>query len=163
LGCHFSGDGDWGIANLSPAPSWIPEYFWSNKYAYNVINEGKEIAGCVEKNISGCGGNYCFELENGVWPTSIYEFVMMLVIFAFAWSLRKKFTKAPGFIIFVVFFLNGVERYFIEIIRVTERYKNFFNLTQAQIISVVMIIVSIIGMIYLWNKHKEEIKNTPYK
>ena len=163
LGCHFSGDGDWGIANLSPAPSWIPEYFWSNTYAYNVINEGKEIAGCAEQNISGCGGDYCYELVNGVWPTSIYEFVMMLVIFAFAWSIRKKFTAAPGFLLFVVFFLNGVERYFIEIVRVTERYKNFFNLTQAQIISIVMIVVSTVGMIYLWNKHKEEIKNTPFK
>ncbi|MGB0885647.1 MAG: prolipoprotein diacylglyceryl transferase [Chitinophagales bacterium] len=162
LGCHFSGDGDWGIENLSKAPSWIPEYFWSNKYAYNVINEGKEIPGCVAENISGCGGDYCYELVNGVWPTSIYEFVMMLVIFAIAWSIRKKFTKAPGFIISVVFLLNGIERFFIETIRVTDRYESFFNLTQAQIISIIMIIVSVSGMIYLWNKYKEEIKNTSF-
>lgn len=163
LGCHFSGDGDWGIANPSPAPSWIPEYFWSNTYAYNVINEGIPIAGCAEKNISGCGGDYCYELAVGVWPTSIYEFLMMMVIFAFAWAIRKKFTAAPGFLIFVVFFLNGVERFFIETVRVTDRYPNFFNLTQAQIISIVMVIVSSVGMVYLWNKHKEEIKHTPFK
>lgn len=162
LGCHFSGDGDWGITNLRPSPSWIPDYFWSNTYAYNVINEGKEIAGCAAQNISGCGGDYCRELAQGVWPTSIYEFVIMLFVFAFTWSLRKKFTKAPAFIMFLVFFLNGIERFFIETIRVTDRYEGFFNLTQAQIISVGLIVVSIVGMIYLWNKHKNEIKSTPF-
>ncbi len=162
LGCHFSGDGDWGITNASASPSWIPDYFWSNTYAYNVINEGKEIAGCVAQNISGCGGDYCYELTTGVWPTSIYEFVMMILIFAFAWSLRKKFAVAPGFNIFIVFLLNGVERFFIETIRVTKRYDSFFNLTQAQIISVVLIIVSLVGMIYLWNKHKEAIKSASF-
>ena len=162
LGCHFSGDGDWGITNASTAPSWIPDYFWSNTYAYNVINEGKEIAGCAAKNISGCGGDYCYELATGVWPTSIYEFVMMLAVFVFAWSMRKKFAFAPGFIIFIVFFLNGVEGFFIETIRVTERYENIFNLTQAQIISLIMIVISVVGMTYLWNKHKDVIKKTSF-
>lgn len=160
LGCHFSGDGDWGIVNTSPSPSWLPDYFWSNTYAYNVINEGKEIAGCAAQNISGCGGDYCYELAQGVYPTSIYEFIMMMIIFAFTWSLRKKFTKAPGFLMFLVFFLNGIERFFIETIRVTSRYEGIFNLTQAQIISIVLILVSIVGMIYLFFKHKEDIKNT---
>lgn len=162
LGCHFSGDGDWGIANPSPAPSWIPEYFWSNTYAYNVINEGKEIPGCIAENISGCGGDYCYELAVGVWPTSIYEFVMMVIIFIFTWSVRKKFAFAPGFLIFLVLFLNGIERFFIEIVRVTKRYEGFFNLTQAQIISIVLVVGSTIGMAYLWNKHKDIIRKTPF-
>jgi phosphatidylglycerol:prolipoprotein diacylglycerol transferase len=162
LGCHFSGDGDWGIANTSAAPSWIPEYFWSNTYAYNVINEGKEIAGCVAENISGCGGDYCYELPIGVWPTSIYEFIMFVFIFLFTWSIRKKFSFAPGFLIFLVLLLNGVERFFIEMIRVTKRYENIFNLTQAQIISIVLVVGSLAGMVYLWNKHKDIIKKTSF-
>ncbi len=162
LGCHFSGDGDWGIANLSKAPSWIPEYFWSNTYAYNVINEGKEITDCTAQNISGCGGDYCYELTTGVWPTSIYEFIMFVIIFIFTWSIRKKFSFAPGFLIFVVLLLNGVERFFIETIRVTKRYESFFNLTQAQIISIALIVGSLAGMAYLWNKHKEDIKKTSF-
>jgi phosphatidylglycerol:prolipoprotein diacylglycerol transferase len=162
LGCHFSGDGDWGIANTSAAPSWIPEYFWSNTYAYNVINEGKEIAGCVAENISGCGGDYCYELPIGVWPTSIYEFIMFVFIFLFTWSIRKKFSFAPGFLIFLVLLLNGVERFFIEMIRVTKRYENIFNLTQAQIISIVLVVGSLAGMVYLWKKHKDIIKKTSF-
>ena len=23
IGCHMSGDGDWGIANLNPKPEWL--------------------------------------------------------------------------------------------------------------------------------------------
>ena len=63
---------------------------------------------------------------------------------------------------FLVFFLNGIERFFIETIRVTDRYEDFYNLTQAQIISIMLVVISTIGMIYLWNKHKNEIKATPF-
>ena len=68
LGCHFSGDGDWGIVNSNPKPNWIPESWWSNTYAHNVINAGEPIPGCT--------GQYCYELSAGVYPTSIYEFFL---------------------------------------------------------------------------------------
>lgn len=150
LGCHFSGDGDWGIVNASPSPSWLPDYFWSNTYAHNVINAGVQIEGCV--------GTYCRELPQGVWPTSIYEVVMCAILAGIMWSVRKKFTAAPGFMFMILFVFNGIERYFIEIIRVTERYENFFNLTQAQIISIGLVIIGIGGMIYLYNRYKSEIR-----
>ena len=155
MGCHFSGDGDWGIVNTSPSPSWLPDYFWSNTYAHNVINAGLQIEGCI--------GDYCKELPQGVWPTSIYEVVMCGILAGFMWSVRKKFTAAPGFMFMLLFVLNGIERYFIEIIRVTDRYENFFNLTQAQIISIILIIVGIGGMIYLYQKHKTAIQAASFR
>jgi prolipoprotein diacylglyceryltransferase len=39
-------------------------------------------------------------------------------------------------------------------IRVTDRFPSFFNLSQAQIISVCMVIVGVAGMSYLWMKNK---------
>jgi prolipoprotein diacylglyceryltransferase len=155
LGCHFSGDGDWGIVNTSPSPSWLPEYFWSNTYAHNVINAGVKIEGCV--------GEYCSVLPQGVWPTSIYEVLMCTILAGIMWSVRKKFTAAPGFMFMILFVFNGVERYFIEIIRVTERYENFFNLTQAQIISIGLVIVGVGGMVYLYNRYKTEIQAASFK
>lgn len=146
MGCHFSGDGDWGKVNPNPAPSWLPEYFWSNQYAHNVINEGEKIADCV--------GNYCHQLPQGVYPTAIYEILMFFILFAILWSLRKKVQYMPGFMFMMLFVASGIERYPIEIIRVTNRYPNFFNLTQAQIISVAMIIVGVAGMVYLWNRYR---------
>jgi hypothetical protein len=32
IGCHVSGDGDWGIANAAPAPSWMPHWLWAYDY-----------------------------------------------------------------------------------------------------------------------------------
>jgi phosphatidylglycerol---prolipoprotein diacylglyceryl transferase len=155
MGCHFSGDGDWGIVNNTPAPSWIPEYFWSNTYAYNVINEGVRIPGCV--------GNYCYVLPEGVWPTSIYEIFMCFILAGIMWAVRKKVTAAPGFMFCILFVFNGIERFLIETIRVTDRYENFFNLTQAQIISIGLIIAGISGMVYLYKKYKPEIQAATFK
>ena len=150
MGCHFSGDGDWGIANTTPAPSWLPEYFWSNNYAHNVIGEGEKIAGCV--------GKYCSQLVPGVYPTAIYEILMFLVLFAIMWSIRKKVTAMPGFMFMFLFVVSGIERFPIEMIRVTERFPAFFNLTQAQIISVCMVIVGTAGMVYLYLKQKPSLR-----
>lgn len=150
LGCHFSGDGDWGKVNLSEAPAFIPDSWWSNTYAHNVIN-----AGTVK--IEGCVGNYCNELAQGVWPTSIYEVLMCIVMFAIMWSFRKKVIYAPGFMFCVLLVFNGIERFLIEIIRVTDTYPAFFNLTQAQIISVFMVLAGTAGIIYLYKKYQKEI------
>lgn len=147
MGCHFSGDGDWGIVNTSPAPSWLPEYFWSNTYAHNVLDEGVRIAGCT--------GAYCHELSPGVYPTAIYEIFMFFILFLFMWAVRKKFTPIPGFMFMLLFVVSGIERFPIEMIRVTDRFPSFFNLSQAQIISICMVIVGSAGMIYLWFKHRK--------
>ncbi|MGB2279139.1 MAG: prolipoprotein diacylglyceryl transferase, partial [Flavobacteriales bacterium] len=68
MGCHFSGDGDWGITNLAPKPEWLsflPDWAWAYTYPHNVINAGVPIEGCV--------GPYCNELLHPVFPTPIYE------------------------------------------------------------------------------------------
>ena len=45
---------------------------------------------------------------------------------------------------------NGIERFFIETIRVNERYDYFgLNWSQAQFISIGLIVAGIIGVIYL--------------
>ena len=44
MGCHLSGDGDWGIVNLNPKPELLnfllPDWMWSYNYPNNVINAG---------------------------------------------------------------------------------------------------------------------------
>ena len=88
IGCHMSGDGDWGIVNLKPNPfSWLPNWIWAYQYPHNVVNEGVAIPGCV--------GNYCNQLPLPVYPTTFYEIIGTFVLFAIMWSLRKKITQ-PG-------------------------------------------------------------------
>ncbi len=144
LGCHFSGDGDWGIVNLNPRPSWILESWWSNTYAHNVINAGEPIPGCT--------GQYCYELSAGVYPTSIYEFFLFLGGFLLLFFLRKKFTHKPGILFAGFLMFAGVERFLIEGIRVTST-ASALGLSQAQIISIGMILGGMGLIIYKYKSN----------
>lgn len=178
MGCHFSGDGDWGIYNSSyvtdatghvhladPAKfqevvkaseqffarqysslehiphapftkpgalSFLPDWLFAYGYPNNVINEGVQMAGCT--------GKYCNVLPVAVYPTALYEIIVCLLLFAVLWGLRKKIT-VPGVIFGIYLILNGMERFFIEKIRVNTKYDIFgFHPTQAEIISSLMVI-----------------------
>ena len=151
MGCHFSGDGDWGIENLAPKPEWLsflPDWAWAYTYPNNVINAGVPIEGCV--------GNYCHELLNPVFPTPIYEIVMALGLFALLWYLRKRIA-IPGLLFGIYLTLNGVERFFIEKIRVNTKYIILnYEITQAEIISSVLIIIGLTIVINLYSQHKNK-------
>ena len=151
LGCHFSGDGDWGIENLRAKPlSFLPDWAWAYTYPNNVIEKGVQIPGCV--------GDYCFQLPNPVWPTSVYEFVFGTIIFFILWGLRKKLMLIPGLLFCLYLILNGIERGTIETIRVNDRYDWFFNFSQAQMIALGFILSGLIFGAYLIIQHKN--KNT---
>jgi len=139
MGCHMSGDGDWGIENLSPKPdwlSWLPDWAWAYNY---------------EGNVHG------MILENPVWPTPLYEVIMALIVFGVLWSIRKRF--APGVLFSIYFIFAGLERFIIEKIRVNPKLNVLgMELTQAEIISFTMIVLGIVGIIY-FNKTKD--KNKP--
>ena len=116
IGCQMSGDGDWGINNLAPKPelmAFLPDWMWSYTFPHNVINAGVPIEGCV--------GNFCMQLSNPVWPTAFYEVVMCLLIFSFLWAIRKQI-HVPGILFCIYLALNGIERFFIEKIRINTEY-----------------------------------------
>jgi prolipoprotein diacylglyceryl transferase len=140
MGCHLSGDGDWGIPNLASKPSWLPDWLWSTTYPHNVINEGVPIKDCV--------GRFCSELPLPVYPTALYESIICLVLFALLWSIRKRI-HAPGLIFSIYLILNGLERFTIELIRVNSKYHVAgFSFTQAELISSVLVLLGIGGAIW---------------
>lgn len=185
MGCHFSGDGDWGIYNsayvtdatghvaqvdpskfqevlkaneqffarqygsLEHIPhaafakpqglSFLPDWFFAYGYPHNVINEGVLMPGCT--------GKYCSVLPISVYPTALYEIIACLLLFALLWSIRKKI-RVPGMVFGIYLILNGIERFFIEKIRVNTKYDIFgFHPTQAEIISTLMVIG---GAVLIW-------------
>ena len=150
MGCHFSGDGDWGITNLAPKPEWLsfmPDWAWAYKYPNNVINAGVPIEGCI--------GQYCNELLYPVFPTPIYEIIMALGLFALLWYLRKKI-NITGMLFGIYMIVNGLERFFIEKIRVNTKYILFGQeITQAEIISLTMIITGLAIVYRLYTKYKK--------
>lgn len=146
LGCQLSGDGDWGIVNEAATPSWwiFPDWMWSYTYPQNVLHQGVPLEDCV--------GYYCNELAQGVYPTPVYEMIMAFIIVAILWALRKRL-PVPGMLFAVYLMLNGVERYWIEKIRVNARYDIFgYHPTQAEIIAVLFFVTGAIG--YLWLRKK---------
>jgi len=127
IGCHLSGDGDWGIAaNMALKPGWLPQFLWASTYENNVI--GQVI------------------LAPGVYPTPLYETLMSFVIFGVLWKLRKhKFQ--PGWLAALYLFLSGIERLLIEQIRVNSVYDIFgHKFTQAELISIVLIFSGLYGV-----------------
>lgn len=152
IGCHVAGDGDWGIVNTMAQPDWLsflPSWVWAYDYPHNVLGEGVPIAGCV--------GKYCYRLAQPVFPTPIYETLMSLIIFGILWLLRKKLS-IPGqlFAIYLVF--NGLERGLIEQIRVNNLMSFLgMKITQAQLISTILVLAGIILFVFLtyFNKSKK--------
>jgi prolipoprotein diacylglyceryl transferase len=151
MGCQVAGDGDWGIVNLRSKPfGWIPDWLWAYDYPHNVNKEGVPIPNCT-------WADYCYHLQAPVFPTPLYEIIMALLLFVFLWSIRKK-VKITGRLFAIYLIVNGIERFFIEHIRVNTKYDIFgFHPTQAEIISSFLIIFGIILYIYapkIWRSNK---------
>lgn len=149
LGCHVSGDGDWGIANTAPKPGWIPQWLWSYDYPNNVNG----VLGPHRGGYSGvpitdgpCFDGYCTHLVPGVYPTPLYETIMCLLLFGLLWWLRKRI-GLPGVLFSIYLILNGVERFLIEKIRVNELFLGTW--TQAEVISLGLVVLGAASWIVL--------------
>ena len=136
IGCHLAGDGDWGIpADPSARPEWIPTWLWSETYPNNIL--GIDLP------------------ATGVYPTSIYEFLMCVVLFAILWGVRKHpFLNGWLFSLYLVF--AGVERFVIEQIRVNNEFDVFgLVVTQAEVISVLIILAGVYGLVRTSRRYDE--------
>ncbi|NND33751.1 MAG: diacylglyceryl transferase [Saprospiraceae bacterium] len=149
IGCQLSGDGDWGIVNSMPVPTWwfLPDWMWAYDFPHNVLNQGVLI--------EGCEGTYCRRLAEPVYPTPFYEVVASLIIFAILWSIRKRIV-IPGMLFFIYVTLNGFERFWIEKIRVNDKIPFLgMNPSQAEIISFLLFFTGIIGCIVVYQRSKK--------
>lgn len=173
IGCQLSGDGDWGIVAAAQPEWWfLPDWLWSYNYPNNVNNEGILLSGCdpsvfnelqgqrislEDKCQQACGMRYCHELSPKVYPTPVYETVISLAGFGMLWLYREK-VKIAGTLFFIYMIFNGVERFFIENIRVNEKYALFgLNWSQAQYISILFILAGIAGLIWLYKFEKNPV------
>tara|TARA_B110000438_G_scaffold200348_1_gene191913 strand:- start:56 stop:1210 length:1155 start_codon:yes stop_codon:yes gene_type:complete len=147
IGCQMSGDGDWGVVNLRPKPEWLnsfPDWIWSYDFPNNVINAGIYIDGCT--------GRFCSVLPQPVWPTALYEVIMCIILFSVLWLIRKRIT-IPGLLFCIYLIMNGIERFFIEKIRVNTEYDILGGITQAEIISFCLIITGLLFSLFLLRKN----------
>ena len=150
IGCQMSGDGDWGI-EASAIPNWwfLPNWMWSFDFPRNVVDSGIPIQG-----LTAIHHNH---LPVGVYPTPFYEVIMALSIAFFLWSIRKRITT-HGVLFMIYLVLNGIERFFIEKIRVNDLLVNTpsLKMTQAELIAVILFIIGIVGSIVLTQRQKRK-------
>lgn len=118
IGCHLSGDGCYGIK--------VNGTFW-------------EFLG-----VSYSKGIVATKIGELVHPTSLYELAFGVIAFLILWGLRKKI-KFNGQLFFIYLILTGIPRFLVEFIRLNP--KVVLGLTQAQIISIILIVFGAIMLV----------------
>ncbi len=155
IGCQLAGDGDYGL------PTSLP---WGTNYSNGTVPPSVAFS---DPGVLHHFPWIAKAFPNGVpnntplQPTPIYEFLLALIIFFILWKFRKK-DWMDGKLFMLYLILAGLERFSIEFIRLNPRL--LFNLTEAQLISVVMMVAGTIGFIYLTkNKNLKKFVPPPIK
>jgi len=140
IGCHLSGDGDYGI------PTNLP---WGTVYARGIYPPSVAFQKFPEVAKNYPGG--IVPDTTPLHPTPIYELLASILIFIILWSIRKKnYPTGKLFMIYLV--LSGIERLLVEFIRINPRI--LFGLTEAQLTSVVLILIGLYGIYHLNKKYQ---------
>lgn len=128
IGCHLSGDGDYGLP-VSEFASWVP---WGTNYSNGTLPPSSAFQGTELANkFGGIVPN-----DTLCHPTPIYEFILGAIIFYFLWKKRTVLLQ-DGKLFFLYLILSGISRFGIEFMRLNPRIA--FGLSEAQLISVVLI------------------------
>ncbi len=134
----------------------LPNWLFAYTYPHNVNGEGIPLANCTWPD-----KNFCNYLPLPVFPTPLYEIIMGLLLCLFLWKIRTKINIA-GRLFAIYLFVNGLERFLIEKIRVNTRYSIFgFHPTQAEIISSLLMIGGIVLYWYAPRLKENMNKNKP--
>ncbi len=157
IGCYLAGDGDWGVcSNLAQKPAWLPGFLWSETFPRNVMGPGQTPVDVIDYTRramlrDGMDAASC-ATATGVYPTMLYEFAMAAALFGVLWMLRKHPFRA-GWLFSLYLVFTGAERYVIEQIRVNNVFDVLgFSLTQAEVISLVLIAAGLVGMAVTWKR-----------
>lgn len=173
LGCHMSGDGDWGLPNVLEKPNWFifPEWMWSFDYPHNVIhsynsdpftgasfNDGIAIPDCGGYyTADGSEPKYCTRLKTPVYPTALWESILAFMIFGLLWILRKR-VRIAGMLFFIYLIFNGIERFFIEGIRVNPHYEIAgLYWSMSQYIAFGLVLIGVLGCVILRQMDKKKV------
>jgi phosphatidylglycerol:prolipoprotein diacylglycerol transferase len=145
IGCHLSGDGDYGF------PTTLP---WGTVYANGTLPPSRAFAIFPEITSRYPGG--IVPDTTPCHPTPVYEFLLGVAGFAVLWNLRKR-PWPDGKMFMVYLMMASVFRFGIEFLRLNPRL--LFGLSEAQLIAVPLFLAGLIGAVIL-EKRRTDRPNT---
>jgi prolipoprotein diacylglyceryl transferase len=131
IGCHLAGDGDYGF------PTTLP---WGTDYSQGVHPPSLAFSGFPE--IASQYPGSIVPDHTPCHPTPIYEFLICETLFLIFWRIRKNVRPEGQFLMMYLVFA-GLERFFIEFLRINPRIA--YGLTEAQFVAIMMICAGMIG------------------
>ena len=147
IGCFLVGD-CYGKPSVLPWAVSFPEglpptTYHSFKTNYNEIFLS-HVQPLYEPLCKGCDLSTIISVH----PTQLYESFIYLLVFIVLCKIRS-FSNIKGFVMIQYLFLAGLSRFVIEFYRVNPKY--LFNMSGAQLLSLIMILFAFI--LYLLNKN----------
>lgn len=160
IGCQLAGDGDYGIpttlpwgtnfANGTVKPHYALIQYYLDHPAAAIHDKYYQLSAEVVKT-DAFGTITKFDETIRLHPAPIYEFFACLGIFFFLRYLQKKdWIDGKLFMLYLLF--AGIERILIEFIRLNPHL--LIGLSEAQLISIPLIIIGAIGYNYFNNNGK---------
>lgn len=131
IGCHLSGDGDWGL------PSTLP---WAVAYPKAIVGWNSQTVLKLDAHDNLVSG---FFAGVRVHPAPIYEAILYTIVFIILWSMRGR-SGVAGRIFCLYLVLLGGCRFMVEFVRINPRV--LWGLSEAQLISAVMIVGGAAGL-----------------
>jgi phosphatidylglycerol---prolipoprotein diacylglyceryl transferase len=131
LGCHLSGDGDWGL------PSKLP---WAVAYPHAIVGWNSQTVLKLDVHDNLVSG---FFPGVRVHPAPIYETILYTGVFIVLWSMRRR-SGTEGRIFYLYLVLLGACRFMVEFVRINPRVLG--GLSEAQLIAAVMVVTGIVAL-----------------
>ena len=138
LGCHFSGDGDYGF------PTDLP---WGTSYERGTYPPSRAFAIFPEVTSRYPGG--VVPDNTPCHPTPVYEMLLGVAGFLLLSNVRKR-PWPDGKLFMAYLLLSSVFRFGVEFLRINPRF--FLGLSQAQLISIALFVIGLIGFLYFDRK-----------
>ena len=135
IGCHLSGDGDYGF------PTSLP---WGTDYSHGTLPPSRAFAIFPEIASRYPGG--IVPDTTPCHPTPVYEFLLGVAGFIVLWNLRKR-PWPDGKMFMVYLMMSTVFRFSVEFLRLNPRL--LWGLSEAQLIAVPLFVAGLAGMIML--------------
>ncbi|HTO95391.1 MAG TPA: prolipoprotein diacylglyceryl transferase [Bacteroidota bacterium] len=135
LGCHLSGDGDYGF------PTSLP---WGTDYSRGTLPPSRAFAIFPEIASRYPGG--IVPDNTPCHPTPVYELLLGVAGFVVLWNLRKR-PWPDGKMFMVYLMMSTVFRFSVEFLRLNPRL--LWGLSEAQLIAIPLFFVGLAGMVML--------------